>query len=380
MARPADDIASLDLPAATRELLERHHFDAETFFRLRADLLGGLFTAERNRVTEPVAPPEPNDLTPWPTGKEADELATAGRDLLESGAVGVVVLNGGMATRFGGGVKGVVEVVEGRSFLGIRLSNIAAFGAKAPAFLMSSFATDEQTREHLTANDYFGLSHDRVFQMTQRVSLRIRADGELYLDPNGLPSPYAPGHGDIFEVLAENPGFRRFVDGGGKCVMIGNVDNIGATVSPVVIGAHLRGGKPATVEVAPREGGDKGGAPVRIRDRVEILEHFRFPAELDINRVPVFNTNTLVLDVDAIRSDYDLTWFRADKEINGEPVVQFERLMGEVTSFVDATYLRVPREGAEDRFMPVKTPTDLEAVRERVRERIARWCATEATL
>ena len=56
---------------------------------------------------------------------------------------------------------------------------------------------------------------------------------------------------------------------------------------------------------------------------------------------------------------YNLTWFRADKKVEGQPVVQFERLVGEVTSLVDATYLKVPRTGSASRFLPVKTPENL---------------------
>ena len=45
--------------------------------------------------------------------------------------------------------------------------------------------------------------------------------------------------------------------------------------------------------------------------------------------------------------------------------------MGEVTAFVDATYLSVPRDGAEGRFLPVKTPEDLGAIQPLVRQRFA---------
>ena len=38
-------------------------------------------------------------------------LVDAGLQLLHQGRVGLVLLNGGMATRFGGGVKGTVEVM-----------------------------------------------------------------------------------------------------------------------------------------------------------------------------------------------------------------------------------------------------------------------------
>ena len=76
------------------------------------------------------------------------ELERIGREALQKGEVGVVVLNGGMATRFGGVVKGVVPVLgKDRSFLGLVLEDVkkaeARAGGKVPVFLMNSFATAE---------------------------------------------------------------------------------------------------------------------------------------------------------------------------------------------------------------------------------------------
>ena len=38
-------------------------------------------------------------------------------------------------------------------------------------------------------------------------------------------------------------------------------------------------------------------------------------ASFAIEQVPVFNTNTLLIDTTAVRPDYPLTWFRADRTI-----------------------------------------------------------------
>ncbi|MEK7705906.1 MAG: UTP--glucose-1-phosphate uridylyltransferase, partial [Myxococcota bacterium] len=366
-------IADLGVGPAQRELLTRHGFDLRTFASLRKELRAGKFTPERNRVVESIAPPRKGDLVDWPESddREARACEAAGQAAILRGEVAVAILNGGMATRFGGRVKGVVEVMDGKGFLGLRLEDVGRASKTMPVFLMNSFATLDATAAHLAEHDHFGLAPARVHLLTQRISIRLTPTGELFHDHHGDVSLYAPGHGDLFEVLATSAAFRTFVDGGGKLVMIGNVDNLGATVSPKVVGAHLRGGKPVTVEVAPRVAGDKGGAPVRRADRLEVLEGFRFPPDFDIDTVPVFNTNTFVMDVAAMRADYALTWFRADKEVDGLPAVQFERLMGEVTAFVDSTYLRVPREGRENRFMPVKTPADLDTLRPALRARLA---------
>ncbi|MEZ4272451.1 MAG: UTP--glucose-1-phosphate uridylyltransferase [Myxococcota bacterium] len=163
--------------------------------------------------------------------------------------------------------------------------------------------------------------------------------------------------------MAHSKQFKDFVQRGGRYLHISNVDNLGASLAPWVIGAHIEAGRQVSVEVAERYRGDAGGAPVRCREKVEILEGFRFPKDFDFETLPVFNTNTMTVNGEAFKADYPLTWFRADKELEGQPVVQFERLMGEITSFVESSYLRVPRQGAASRFLPIKTPEDLERLR-----------------
>jgi UTP--glucose-1-phosphate uridylyltransferase len=368
------DLASLPLSPDEAETLSRFGFDLETWSRLQKLLAAGEFPLDRNQLREPIAPPAPSDLTPWPdTGTSAAlEDERLGQEALAQGRVAVCVLNGGMATRFGGKVKGVVEVVDGLSFLALKLGDVARAPGRVTTFLMNSFATERDTRDHLEKNSHFGLDPKTVHSLTQRISIRLTPQGDVFKDERGRASLYAPGHGDLFEVLAGSTAFTEFVAHGGKIVLVSNVDNLAATLSPRVIGAHLRAGNAVTVEVAPRAPNDKGGAPARVRGRVEVLEGFRFPPSFDIAQIPVFNTNTMLVDVAAVRADYPLTWFRADKTVDGRQAVQFERLMGEVTAFASSTFLAVPRDGPEGRFMPVKTPEDLITVRPAVRERFGR--------
>ena len=359
------DLNSLGLGPDERRLLGQHGFDAASFGMLQAELARGAFPVGHNVVKGTVAPPQPADLTPLPEPGTAParRLEALGQAALDRGEVAAVVLNGGMATRFGGVVKGVVEVLPGLSFLALKLEDVARSHARAPVFLMNSFATDADTRGHLEKHRYHGLAPERVSCFTQHIGIRFTPTGEPFREQDGKVSLYAPGHGDILDCLAACDGFRRFAAGGGKYVLVSNVDNVGASLSPRVIGAHIAGGREVTVEVAARAAGDKGGAPARLEGRVEVLEGFRFPAGFDVESIPVFNTNTFVLSVAAVRADYNLTWFRADKSVDGRPAVQFERLMGEVTAFRDSTYLVVPREGPEGRFLPVKTPDDLVQLR-----------------
>jgi UTP--glucose-1-phosphate uridylyltransferase len=272
---------------------------------------------------------------------------------VELEGVAAAVLNGGMATRFGGVVKGLVEAVDGASFLEWKLRDAEAAGV--PVVLMNSSATDEPTREFLRGRE-------DVITFTQSVSLRLNPDGTLFPGP----SPYSPGHGDFVEFAPVDELRARGV----RTLMLSNVDNLGARVDPRVLAAHRAGGNPLTVEVAPSEG-DPGGAPVRVDGRPMVVESFRFPPEFDPSALPVFNTNNLVLDLEILGSRYPLTWLYVEKDVDGRTAVQLERLVSELSAFVPTTYVLVPREGPRSRFAPVKTPKDLEAARSLLRKLVA---------
>ena len=100
-----------------------------------------------------------------------------------------------------------------------------------------------------------------------------------------------------------------------------------------------------------------GGAPVRVNGKVRMVEGPCFPESFDQTLAPVFNTNTALLDIDALDVDYDLSWLYAQKT--------------EVSAFVPAQYLEVPRRGPRGRFSPIKTPADLERAQDDLRELVS---------
>jgi UTP--glucose-1-phosphate uridylyltransferase len=153
-------------------------------------------------------------------------------------------------------------------------------------------------------------------------------------------------------------------------VTISNVDNLGARVDPVVVGAHLLGGRPLTCEVARKEG-DMGGAPVRVDGKLRLVEGPCFPDSFDQELAPVFNTNTALIDIDALDVEYDLSWLYVQKSVEERVAVQLERLYHEVSAFVPAQYLEVPRRGPRGRFSPIKTPADLERAQDDLRELVS---------
>jgi UTP--glucose-1-phosphate uridylyltransferase len=356
-----------EVDAGTRAVLERFGFDPETFETLRLKVASGELSAAANVVRGSVEPPHEHDVVslPEPGTDGWSDARGAGIELLRAGRVAQIVLAGGMATRFGGVVKGAVEAIGGRSFLSWKLGETArlaeALGVEIPVALMTSFQTDDETRVHVR-----GLGVPEPLSFSQSVSLRLTEDGELFLD-DGRPSLYAPGHGDLLDALRRSGALASLREQGVEHVAVSNVDNLGARLDPVVLGAHVLAGCPMTAEVARKEG-DMGGAPARVDVRLGLLEGPQVPASFDQDRITVFNTNTTTFALDAIDREFDLEWLYVWKSVDGRPAVQLERLYHQVAWELEATFLEVPRSGARGRFFPVKEPEDLGRARPELRE------------
>lgn len=370
---------TLILDDATRAELAPYGFDEALLARFAERAQST--TQASNAVRGVVTPPAPEDVTPLAAigTPERARLAKIGADAIARGRVGVVILAGGMATRFGGVVKAAVPVFDGKSFLEIKTSDVAQVSGHldgaVPVYVMTSFATHARITEHVAER---GLSNGGRLAITtfpQLVSLRLTREGTLFREPDGTLSPYATGHGDLTFALRRSGALSAFRARGGELLFMSNVDNLGATLDPAILGFHLDRGAKITAEVVRKEKGDKGGAPARVDAVPQIVESFRFPAAFDQDAIPVFNTNTFVLDAAAIDRDFELPYYRVEKKVEGLTAIQFERLVGELTAFLPSAFVEVHRDGVDGRFQPAKDPDELARRLPNIREIVAsdRW-------
>jgi|GEM_PF-29430 len=367
---PAGDHVELEPDAPdelTTELLDtirRQGLDPQVVHEHRKWLQSGEDLVARNRVTGALRSPQAGEYLDRSHFQYDDALIDDAHQTIARGAVALLVLNGGMATRFGGVVKGGLQVDQGLSFLALKIRNALkiaeALDAEPPVIiLMNSTQTHDATMEHLKAHGFFGYPEDRIWTMCQSVSVRFTEDGRLFRSDSGDVSLYSPGHGDALYMPGVSGLLPRMKAAGIEVVLLSNVDNVLATLDPTLLGLHRAMGFPVSVELVDAFDGDTGGAPYWHRGRLQLIEGFR----LDTQAAPqltVFNTNTFWLNVSVLETPPALTWFAVQKNVDGRPAIQFERLVGEVTCHVDAQYVRVAREGLESRFIPVKTPEDLE--------------------
>ncbi|HCP47540.1 MAG TPA: hypothetical protein DIU15_15975, partial [Deltaproteobacteria bacterium] len=256
-------------------------FQADVFEGLVREFIAGRFPS--NSVEGTVeAPEEGTILPPPPIGTmQGDGIHDGGYQLLSQGRVGLVLLNGGMATRFGGRVKGVVDALPGRSFLSLQaerlVTSLRELGTAPALLVMNSNATDQATRQHFEDHDYFGLPSDGVRFFTQSGAPRLRPDGTLYRDQEGAISIYGPGHGDLLPALRRTGSITWARERGVEVLLVANVDNLGATLDPQLLGMFAASGDEMMVEVVRKDKGDVGGCPAQVNVRMCIVEGFAFP-------------------------------------------------------------------------------------------------------
>lgn len=343
--------------------------------RWQEDVAAGRLSKTTNAVAgELLAPPAGTvQKLPGTASKAYRELERIGRDALRKGEVGVVVLNGGMATRFGGVVKGVVPVLDAaRSFLGLAVADAQRVaretGGVVRVFLMNSFATDAATKAHFEEHANFGADPAHIEHFAQFVALRMDKKGALFQRTDGELSPYGPGHGDFPAAFRRCGALRRFLDGGGRYLLVRNVDNLGARLDAAILGHHIKSQCETTVELAPKWPEDVGGSPFQYLGRTQLIEQLRYRPGFDPNIVDVFNTNTFWFGATCLDRDFDLGWYYVEKDVDGRTAVQVEHLIGELTAHLSTNFLQVRRSGRGTRFLPVKSPEDLAAARDEIVE------------
>ena len=355
-----------ELHASLSTALTDHGFRPDQLVRHGRELSEGGGGAERNRLTA-VRPPCDGDIVAAPMAgtPHGEALARRGAEAIARGELAFCVMAGGMATRMGGVVKALVEAVSGHTFLDLRLAENARYQGAVPLWIMTSDATDGGIRKALA-----DAGRADVPTFRQDLGLRLTAEGNLFRGDDGQPSTYATGHGDLVDALRRSGLLARFVAGGGRYLWIANLDNLGASVDPAMLGAFVESGAGALVEVCRKSPGDRGGIPVRVpgadgAERVEIVEEFRLPTGFDASTVDVFNTNTFLVDAAALLAEpFTWNWFEVQKKVDGRPAVQYERLLQEISRRLDTRMIVVPREGAASRFLPVKDHAELAARRD----------------
>ncbi|MFC1836826.1 UTP--glucose-1-phosphate uridylyltransferase, partial [Thermodesulfobacteriota bacterium] len=261
---------------------------------------------------------------------EIKDLDRRGKELLSK--VVVIKLNGGRSTTMGGDVpKGTLTAKDGLSYLEIISRQIEAFDKHwqepVPLVLMDSFFTHAPT---LAIIDRFPVPI-RTFQQSQVP--RLLQDSLAPLDTGTEEDWVPPGHGDIYESLDHSGLLKQLLAEGRRWAFISNLDNLAATLEPWIPALIEREEIDFLLEVTDRTETDRKGGTLIVRNgRPDLLEIAQVSAGdkqrfQDIDRFPVFNTNNVWVDLQALsdllaKDNLKLPVMQNRKEIMGHRIIQ----------------------------------------------------------
>lgn len=419
---PQAQVGKEDRGATLRELLRANGFDREQHEQIRADLLNGRIGLAQNRMprqttVEDVCADDVLDLR----GCRDGEIQELGRAAIARGEVAVVTLAAGAGSRWTGGA-GVVKALnpfcklKGKhwSFLDIHLAKCAKtakqFATRIPMVITTSYLTEKPIRRLVDENvgKWFGV--DAIVSPGMSVGLRMiptqrdlrflwQETAQQVLDQqkqkvrdslhaallgwaasvgeatdyvDNVPSQcmHPIGHwyeipnmlrnGVLSQMLRNQPAL--------KYLMLHNIDTLGVSVDPLILGGHIQSDSSLTFEVIPRRIEDRGGGLAKVDGRLRLLEGLAMPRETDEFKLSYYNSMTTWVSIDRLLDTFGLTrgdledcvkvdqsvrkvaqrlptyitikdvkkrWGHGQEDIY--PVSQFEKLWGDMTYLADVS-------------------------------------------
>jgi hypothetical protein len=357
-------------------LLEANGFDPAQHEQIRSDLREGRIGLAQNRLRADsrIEDVEAGDVLRWDTASTTvpPEVRAAGEAALRAGEVAVVTLAAGAGSRWTGGA-GTCKALHPfakfagrhRTFIETHLAKSRRSGRAAghvlPHLFTTSYLTHEPTHRFLRQVDGYGYPGPLILSPGRSVGLRLipterdlrfaweempqqvldvqqqkvrdslraaligwaRTTGETgdYTDNVPLQCLHPVGHffevpnlfrnGVLAGLLGERPQL--------KYLLLHNIDTLGASVDPALLGQHVLSGACLTFEVIGRRLEDRGGGLARVHGRPRLVEGLAMPREEDEFRLRFYNSMTTWIHLDRLLEAFRLT--REDILSQNEPKI-----------------------------------------------------------
>jgi UDP-N-acetylglucosamine/UDP-N-acetylgalactosamine diphosphorylase len=217
-------------------------------------------------------------------------MRAAGEDALRRGEVAALVVAGGQGSRLGfDHPKGMYSIgpISHKSLFQVHAEKVLALGRRygkpLPFLIMTSPATDAETRQFFTDQTYFGLPKEEVFFFCQGTmpaldlatgKLLLEAPGRLFLSPDG--------HGGTLTALSKSGLLERLRRRGIRHLFYFQVDNpLVKVADPIFMGRHLMQRSEASSKIVPKQGPkDRLGNLVLVDGRCTMIEYSDLPDSL----------------------------------------------------------------------------------------------------
>lgn len=216
-----------------------------------------------------------------------EQATQRGEQALRDGQIGAVIVAGGQGTRLGfNHPKGMFPIgpISNRTlfeFFADRLKASARrYGVTIPLYLMTSDATDAETRAYFEEHDFLGLDPQSVTIFRQGTMPAVDArTGKLLLSDFGSLALSPDGHGGTVTALVRSGCLADASARGVKHLAYIQVDNpLADLCDPTLLGHHLMAESEMTTQVVrKREPLERVGNVVMVDGRIQIIEYSDLP-------------------------------------------------------------------------------------------------------
>lgn len=241
------------------------------------------FATMASKATTPPHVRADGSGVPW----TIDQARQAGEQALREAKVAAIIVAGGQGTRLGfDKPKGMYPVgpVSDRTLFQFFADTLVAINAKyqtnVPWYVMTSEATDTETRAYFEAENYFGLGKDNVIIFKQGTMPAVDSQtGKLLLAEKDSLALSPDGHGGTAAALHRSGALADAKKRGITILSYIQVDNVLADLcDPVFLGHHILSQSEMTSQVIrKRYPSEKVGVIVKIDDEVMVIEYSDLP-------------------------------------------------------------------------------------------------------
>jgi UDP-N-acetylglucosamine/UDP-N-acetylgalactosamine diphosphorylase len=218
---------------------------------------------------------------------ELGAARAAGEKALRDGRLATIIVAGGQGTRLGfEHPKGMFPVgpLSGRTLFQILVDRLMAvmqrYRVSIPMYVMTSPATDAETREYFAKNRRMGLAEDQLVIFCQGTMPAVDAGtGKLLLESRDSLAVSPDGHGGLVGALEKNGCLADAAARGIEHYFYAQVDNpLVQLCDPNLIGYHVLSGSQVTTQVVrKRFAKEKVGNVVGLDGKVQIIEYSDLP-------------------------------------------------------------------------------------------------------
>jgi UDP-N-acetylglucosamine/UDP-N-acetylgalactosamine diphosphorylase len=222
------------------------------------------------------------------------EAIETGREKLQKGLVGAILVAGGQGTRLGfPHPKGMYPIapVSDVTLFQIHFEKVLAasrrYGYHIPYCVMTSPATHRETVQFLEQQHYFGLSKEDVFIFCQGTMPAVSLEtGNVLLDSKGGIALSPDGHGGMLAAITRKENgisvLDRLRQRGIEYLFYNQVDNpLVRICSPEFLGYHILSGSELTCQVIRKKFPmEKVGNIVEVAGRLYVIEYSDLPEHI----------------------------------------------------------------------------------------------------